>query len=100
MANGFKGKVTELHAELRLARRIVKNILDSLESCDSNSNLTKKIGIYAQQMPQAKFLVNKRTACILCIRQVCTGEMSINEARKLFLTAEKQLIEALDCIKL
>lgn len=100
MTKDIKGKVKELHDEIWRARNVVKDIISSLESCDYNTNLTQKIGIYARQMPEFKILAEKRVSCLSCVRQVCTGEMSVEKALELFHIAEKQLNEALDCIKL
>lgn len=99
MTKDIKGKVKELYDELYSARNVVKDIICSLESCDDNTNLTQVIGVYARQMPVYKILAEKRVACISCLRQVCTGEMSVEKALELFRIAEKQLNEALDCFK-
>ena len=100
MTKDIKGKVKELHEELWRARNVVKDIIGSLDCCDDNTNLTREIGIYARKMPEFKILAEKRVSCISCVRQVCTGEMSVEKALELFRVAEKQLDEALDCIKL
>ena len=100
MAKDIKGKLEALYDEFLRAKHVVKDIIGSLELCDDNTNLTQKIGIYARQMPEFKILAEKRVSCLSCIRQVCTGEMTVEEAIKIFRTAEKQLDEALDCIKL
>ena len=100
MGKDIKGKVKALHDEILCAKNVVKDIIGSLESCDDNTNLTQAIGIYARQMPEFKILAEKRVACISGVRQVCTGEISISKALELFQAAEKQLNEALDCIKL
>lgn len=100
MTKDIKGKVKDLHDEIWCAQNVVKNIISSLETCDDNTNLTQKIGIYARQMPEFKILAEKRVACISIIRQVCTGEISVEKSLKLFHTAEKQLNEALECINL
>ena len=100
MTKDIKGKVKALHDEIFCAKCVVKEIIGALESCDINTNLTQTIGIYARQMPEFKILADKRVSCLSCVRQVCTGEMSVSKALELFHTAEKQLDEALDCIKL
>lgn len=100
MAKDIKGKVKELHDEIWRARNVAKDIIGSLESCHDNTNLTQTIGIYARQMPEFKILAEQRVACLSLLRQVCTGELSVAKALDLFQTAEKQLNEALDCIKL
>lgn len=100
MTKDIKGKVKELHDELYSARTVVADIISSLESCDDTTNLTQAIGVYARQMPGYKILAEKRVSCISCLRQVCTGEMSVEKALELFHIAEKQLNEALDFIKL
>ena len=100
MTNDIKGKVKKLYDELWSARNVVRDIIGSLETCDDNTNLTQKIGIYARQMPEFKILAEKRVHCLSIVRQVCTGEMSVEKSLELFHIAEKQLNEALDCIKL
>ena len=86
-----------------IARRsliMIKDIIGSLETCDDDTNLTQKIGIYARQMPEFKILTEQRVACLSIVRQVCTGELSLEKSLEFFHTAEKQLNEALECIKL
>ena len=100
MTKDIKGKVKELYDEIWRARNVVRDIIGSLETCDDNTNLTQKIGIYARQMPEFKILTEKRVACLSIVRQVCTGEISVEKSLELFHTAEKQLNEALECIKL
>ena len=100
MTKDIKGKVKELYDEIWRAQNVVRDIIASLETCDDNTNLTQKIGIYARQMPEFKILAEKRVSCLSIVRQVCTGEISIEKSLELFHTAEKQLSEALECIKL
>ena len=100
MTRDIKGKVKELHGEILCAKHFVRDIIETLEFCDENTNLTQKVGIFARQMPELKILAEKRVACLSILRQVCTGEISVDKALELFHTAEKQLDEALDCIKL
>lgn len=100
MIKDIKGKIKNLYEEIWSARNVVKDIIGSLETCDDDTNLTQKIGIYARQMPEFKILTEQRVACLSIVRQVCTGELSLEKSLEFFHTAEKQLNEALECIKL
>lgn len=100
MTKDIKSKVRDLHEELTRAKHVVKDIKGSLEACTETTNLTKEIGIYARQMPNFKILAEQRVACISFVRQVCTGELTPEKALELLSEAEKQLSDALDCIKL
>ena len=100
MVNTIKGKVLALHQELTNAEAFVELILKDLENCNKDTNLTEKIGEYARRMPDFKILAKQRIQVLSCIRQVCTGEMTIEKAIELFKTAQQQLDEALECFKL
>lgn len=97
MTRDIKGKVQDLYNELSCANQSVKDVIASLQSCSHSTNLTEKVGIHARQMPEFKILVEPRVHCLSIIRQVCTGEMPVEKALKLFQEAEKQLKAALDC---
>ena len=100
MANDIKGKLQEMHDEILCARNLTRDIIGDLESCDENTNLTQKIGIYAREMPDFNYLAGKRAEAISHIRGVCTGELSISLALEYFRHAEKHLNESLKYFKL
>lgn len=80
---------TQIHNEFVSARAYVQKIIDSLATCNVNTNLQKKIGIYAKTMPNFNFLVGDRI--ITCVRQVCTGEIGISEAIKQLQEVERKI---------
>ena len=94
----IKWKVHQLHQELIRANDFVKNVICALEGCNDQTNLTETIGFFAREIPEFRILAERRVSCLSCIRQVCTGELSVEKALELFRTAEKQLNEALNCI--
>lgn len=96
----IKRKVLDLHSELCNAKSLVKDIIGTLKCCDDDTILTQAVGRYARQMPKFKILAEQRVACLSLIRQVCTGEIKLEEAIELFKTAEKQLDDALACFNL
>lgn len=100
MAKNIKGKVEELYTEIWRARNIVTDILGSLKACNVNTNLTQDIGVFAQQMPEFKILAEQRVTYLSYLRQVCTGEMRVEEALELFQVVKKQLDEGMACFKL
>ena len=100
MAKNIKGKIEELYNEIWRARNIVNDIIGSLKACNVNTNLTQDIGVFARQMPEFKILAEQRVTYLSYLRQVCTGENSIEKALELFQVAKKQLDEGMACIKL
>lgn len=100
MAKSIKGKVEELYTEIWRARNIITDIIGSLMACNVNTNLTQDIGVFARQMPEFKILAEQRVACLSYLRQVCTGEMRLEEALELFQVVKKQLDEGMACFKL
>jgi hypothetical protein len=99
MTKDIKGKVEEIYDELHHANCLVNKIINALEDCNANTNLTQEIGAFARKMPIFNFLAEKQEICLLVIRKVCTGEKKPEKALKFFREAQKQLHDALACFK-
>lgn len=98
MSKNVCERVKELYCEILKAECLVKAIIAALDFCTDTSNLMQDIGIFARRMPKFRILSDQRATYILYVRQVCTGEISIEKALELFHTVLKQLDEALEYI--
>jgi hypothetical protein len=76
------GQVRTIAEELDAAIGIGKDVLGTLETVKPRS-LTEKIGSFVKEIPDWKLLVLERRVAIDFIRQICTAELSIAEAKEL-----------------
>ncbi len=83
-------KLRTLVEELNSAIHICDDLLGTLEICPV-SQLTNCVGVFARQMPDYKIMREERQEAIDIIRQVCTQEMSVNEAKEVISKARAEL---------
>ena len=76
-----------LKEELRIADGLLKDIIVTLDNVNSETNLTKSVGIFAVQMPEFKVLTKDADSARRILRLVCTGEMHPSEAANKFRAA-------------
>ena len=76
-------KVRLLKEEVSSAKNICKDVIGTLETISDETNYRKEIGIFAVQVPDWRILTDEKRQFKDLIRQVCTGEMSSNEAHNL-----------------
>ncbi len=92
----FEDMKQNLSKEINDALTFVCALIDALDECNATTNLTNKIGRYARKMPEFKILSEQRIKCLSLIRQVCTGEMSPENASQLLVESVGQLHAAND----
>lgn len=97
MENDIKNEVLKMYNDVSCANYYVNDIIKALESCREDTNLTVRIGMYAQHIPDFNFLTNLRNYYLSLIRQVCTGEISYTAALELFRENSNHLHEASNC---
>lgn len=78
------GSMKTLKGELQSAKGLCLDIIGSLKSVDSNTNLTKTIGIFVVQMPEYKILAKDSEAAKNILRRVCSGELNPKDALAIF----------------
>ena len=83
-------KVKILANELDSAINLCSNIIGALSNC-REQNLTEHVGVFARQMPDYKILTQEKREAMDLIREVCTAEVTPEEARRTFLRARKEL---------
>ena len=80
MTKDIKGKVKELYNEILFAKKEVEDIIKTLKTCKDTTKLSEEVGFHARHMPKLKILAEQRRAYISVIRQVCTLEITVDEA--------------------
>ena len=100
MANNPKEKVRDLHDEIWYAKKFVENIINTLECCDVYKKQIHKIGIFARQIPEFKYLSDERIYILSILRRAAAGEITVAKALELFRQVQKQLSESLDYFRL
>lgn len=78
------GSMKTLKGELQSVKSLCLDIIGSLESVDSDTNLTKTIGIFVVQMPEYKILAKDSESAKNVLRKVCSGELNPKDALSLF----------------
>jgi len=76
-------KVRKLAEELDSAITVGKGLQEALESYTDFDKLDEKIGIFARQMPDWRILTEEKQNGLNFVRKICTGEISILEAKEL-----------------
>lgn len=95
--NSIINEVVAIYKELLKAKRLLLDITGSIQAClKEEKNLTQEIGIYAQQMPEFKYLHDRAECLKNGIRRICSGEISLEDA-SITDTYLKELDEALAC---
>ena len=75
--------ISDVYDELCKAKAFIADVRGSILSCiDANEehrdfNLTEEVGIYAQKLPDLKFLSGKLETVKNGIRMICSGEISM-----------------------
>ena len=85
------GSMKALKEELRTALGLINAIVITLNNVTDETNLTKKVGTFAVQMPEFKILAKDADSAKRILRMVCTGEMQPGEAACKFNRAAKEV---------
>lgn len=83
-------KMIKYAEELDLCIKSFQNIFDTLANCPKEQFMNR-IGIFARQMPDYKILTDEKKNGLLVVRQICTGELSVEEAKKVIKETQKKL---------
>lgn len=88
-----------MYSELEKADRFMQTLKNALDFCKEESNLREEIGIpFITKMPKFKILEREADEMKQKIRKVCSGEISLEEARKGAREYEKYIEEVLQVI--
>ena len=97
--NPLMYKAALLYSELEKANRFMQTLKNALDFCKEESNLREEIGIpFITKMPKFKILEREADEMKQKIRKVCSGEISLEEARKSTREYEKYIEEVLQVI--
>ena len=97
--NPLMYKAALLYSELETAQTLMCNIVSTLDVCNEESDLRKKIGIrYINKMPKFKIFEKEVAKLKDELRKVCSGEISLEEAEKEAKRIRDYLNEALQVI--
>lgn len=97
MANDIKEKVKTLYCELSCMREVVRNVINTLESCDDHPYYLEMLENQICELTQIKLLSDEASDCITRVGQVCNGKITIPVALDFFKEKQMQLDEALEC---
>lgn len=95
--------IAEAYEDLRKIDAYLSDVRGSIRSCLEakedrvDFNLTKELGIYAQQLPELKFLNGKLKDIQTGIRMICSGELTLKEGLKTTGKYLDMVSEALAC---
>ena len=94
--NPLMYKAALLYSELEKAQTLMGNIVSTLDVCNEESDLRNEIGIpYINKMPKFKIFEKEAAKLKDKLRKVCSGEVSIEEAKKEAKRIRDDLNEAL-----
>lgn len=97
--NPLMYKAALLYSELAKADSFMRKLKKTLDECNENDDLTRKIGIpFIAKMPRFKILEREADEIKQKLRRVCSGEVSLEEARKRAMEYEKDIEEVLQVI--
>lgn len=97
--NPLMYKAALLYSELAKVDSFMRKLKKTLDECNENDDLTRKIGIpFIAKMPRFKILEREADEIKQKLRRVCSGEVSLEEARKKAMEYEKDIEEVLQVI--
>lgn len=93
----LKNRMRSFYQELSNMLYIISCAQGALDKVDSNTNLTKEIGVLVRDFPKFNTLEPQANWFKATIRKVCSGEVEPSEASKMLEASYQEILELREC---